>query len=198
NVELERMINSMKAIVDTLRTEHSCDVHFAHIKGSSNKRADFLSRALSSVPQIDPLGNMALKKRQTEPNDIAMVVMSPCGELTVSDNINDHYRGLGRIPLKDAHSHDTADMNSNEDVICVIADDNTTQAEKTTVDFDSLDGIGDLSELDIVQHVREALADQEYTKKKSIFGITIFDILNELGVIHSTASISPGAKAFVA
>lgn len=63
HVELERLVNSMRSAVEPLKSDHGCTLSFSHIKGVSDKRADYLSRALTAIPEMDPLGDRAPRKK---------------------------------------------------------------------------------------------------------------------------------------
>ncbi|KAF4666525.1 hypothetical protein FOL46_003047 [Perkinsus olseni] len=181
-VALERLINAIHDVKDLVKEEYDIDIRTKHIKGLHNTFADELSRASSSALPLQKLsGGLETRKprrrlyngKKTKKGAIVLAMIDS-GECTIIEDKGSSHRGVLGVASPPV---DFIELPPEE--APVTLDVNVAQKQDPEEDpYKQLAGIGSLTKDDVLDHVREALADEGFTGGHSVIqGVTYLELL---------------------
>ncbi|KAF4649613.1 hypothetical protein FOL47_001891, partial [Perkinsus chesapeaki] len=193
-VALTRLLDQAREIRDDLRLKFNLDLQFHYLQGSSNLRADTLSRYIDDFPPSLVAGAFADATLgaedllQRNPTGVNMILLTASqDEASLPVNLYSSFRGAPRTQLPGGH------------LCLVVTSSKGKGAEQNRLPkcYTDLEGIGNLTSQDIIEHLREALADPRFTREVSVTPtVTLFDLLQALGAFseHPASEATPEAK----
>ncbi|KAF4706664.1 hypothetical protein FOZ63_019688 [Perkinsus olseni] len=196
-VALERLINAIHDVKDLVKDEYGIDIVIEHIKGLHNTFADELSRASSSALPLQKLSKgldnhksrARLCKGNKRNKGAIVLAMIDSGECTIINDKGSSHRGVLGVVSSPA---DCIGLPPKESSVTLGV--SVTDGEEPEEDpYEELAGIGSLTKDDIFDHIREALADEKFTKDHSVIpGVTYFELL---AALRNDGKVKPTIKA---